>query len=209
MRISMFLWDPLMRQIFTNNIRTYSDTLKRCGFQEKPAFIPETPFSPNANERRKNRCKIIWFNPPYSINVKTNIDKVLYYLNILDKDSPLITSPPPPFTHLFHKSFNKNTVKIIYSCMHNMKSIISAHNRSILNPPKSNCGCNRSDNLNCPLQNQCLTLNIVYQANVSDNLDNEKMVSSGESETPFKERYGNHVRDSKYERYSNATELSK
>ena len=92
MRISMFLWDPLMRQIFTNNIRTYSDTLKRCGFQEKPDFIPETPCNPNANERRKNRCKIICFNSPYSINVKTNIGKV--FLNILDKHSPV----PPPFT---------------------------------------------------------------------------------------------------------------
>ena len=102
MRISMFLWDPLMRQIFSNNIRTYSDALKRCGFQEKPVFIPEIPFSPNANERRKNRCKIIWFNPPYSINVKTNIDKVLYYLNILDKDSPLI---PPPLYALISQKF--------------------------------------------------------------------------------------------------------
>ena len=101
MRISMFLWDPLMRQIFNNNIRTYSDALKRCGFQEKPVFITETPFSPNANERRENRCKIIWFNPPYSINVKTNIDKVLYYLNILDKDSPLI----PPLYALISQKF--------------------------------------------------------------------------------------------------------
>ena len=96
---------------FNNNIRTYSDALKRCGFQEKPAFIPETPFSPNANERRKNRCKIIWFNPPYSINVKTNIDKVLYYLNILDKDSPLITSPPPPLRTYFTKVLIKTRLR--------------------------------------------------------------------------------------------------
>ena len=31
----------------------------------------------------------------------------------------------------------------------------------------------------------------------------------GVSETPFKERYSDHVKDSKHERYSNATELSK
>ena len=40
-------------------------------------------------------------------------------------------------------------------------------------------------------------------------MDNEKRVYLGVSETPFKERYGNHVRDSKHERYSNPTELSK
>ena len=40
-------------------------------------------------------------------------------------------------------------------------------------------------------------------------MDNEKRVYLGVSETPFKKRYGNHVRDSKHERYSNPTELSK
>ena len=93
--------------------------------------------------------------------------------------------------------------------MRDMNSIISAHNRSILNPPKTNYGCNCRDNTNCPLQNQCLTPNIFYQADVSNNLDNEKKVYLGVSETPFKERFSNHVRDSKHERYSNTTELSK
>ena len=40
-------------------------------------------------------------------------------------------------------------------------------------------------------------------------MDNEKRVYLGVSETPFKERYDNHVRDRKHERYSNGTELSK
>ena len=61
-------------------IRTYSDALKRFGFQEKPALIPKTPSDPRANERCKHRRKIIWFNLPYSMNVKTNIGKV--FLNL-------------------------------------------------------------------------------------------------------------------------------
>ena len=44
---------------------------------------------------------------------------------------------------------------------------------------------------------------------MSNNLDKEKRVYLGVSETPFKERLTNDVRDSKQERYSNATELSK
>ena len=40
--------------------------------------------------------------------------------------------------------------------MRNMKSIISAHNHSILNPPKTNYGCNCRDNVNRPLKNQSL-----------------------------------------------------
>ena len=90
-----------------------------------------------------------------------------------------------------------------------MTSIISAHNRTILNPPKNNYGCNCRNNTNCPLQNHCLTPNTVYQANISNNGDNEKRVYLGVSETPSKERFSNHVRDGKHRRYSNASELSK
>ena len=93
--------------------------------------------------------------------------------------------------------------------MRNMSSIISAHNRTVLNPPKTNYGCNCRGNTNCLLQKHCLTSNIIYQANVSDNGDNEKRIYLGVSETPFKVTYSNHVRGSKHERDSNATELSK
>ena len=84
--------------------------------------------------------------------------------------------------------------------MRNMNSILSEHNHSIQKPPKTNYSCNCRDNTSCSLQGQCLTPNIVYKADVSNNVDNE---------TPFKERHNNHVRDSKHGRYSNATELSK
>ena len=93
--------------------------------------------------------------------------------------------------------------------MRNMNSIISAHNRSILNTPKTNYGWNYRNSTNYPLQNQRLTPNIIYQADVPSNLDNENRVYLGVSETPFKERYSNHVREIKHKRYSNVTELSK
>ena len=59
------------------------------------------------------------------------------------------------------------------------------------------------------MQNQCLTLDTDYQADVSNNVDNERRAYLGVSETLFKERYSNHARESKHEIYSNATELSK
>ena len=70
-----------IEEVFNNNIGTYLDSLKRCEFQDKPVFIPETPSDPHANKRLKRRRKIIWFNPPYSMNVKTNIGKV--FLNLI------------------------------------------------------------------------------------------------------------------------------
>ena len=40
------------------------------------------------------------------------------------------------------KTFNKSTVNISYSCMKNINSIISSHNKNILNPRTMSFGCN-------------------------------------------------------------------
>ena len=85
-------------EIFNNNIRTYNDALKRCEFQEKLVFVPEVPSDPPVNQRRKRKHKIIWFNPPYSKNVRTNIAKV--FSNLLHKNFPSI--------HLFQKFLTIN-----------------------------------------------------------------------------------------------------
>ena len=59
------------------------------------------------------------------------------------------------------------------------------------------------------LQNKCLTPNIVYYADITNNVDHERRAYPGLSETPFKDRYRNHVRDFKNEIQCNKTELSK
>ena len=41
-----------------------------------------------------------------------------------------------------HKMFNRNTVQISYSCIKNIGSIISAHNRNVLKPTVRSYGCN-------------------------------------------------------------------
>ena len=86
------------KEIFNNNIRTYNDALKRCKFQEKLVFVPEVPSDLPVNQRRKRKHKIIWFNPPYSKNVRTNIGKV--FSNLLHKNFPSI--------HLFQKFLTIN-----------------------------------------------------------------------------------------------------
>ena len=65
---------------------------------------------------------MFWFNPPFSSNIKTNIGKKFFA--ILQKHFP-------PGSDLA-KLFNKGTVKLSYSCMPAMKSVISAHNKKIL-----------------------------------------------------------------------------
>ena len=109
----------------------------------------------------------------------------------------------------FHKIFNRNTIKISYSCMRNISSIIASHNISVLRPKAKEYGCNCRNKESCPLQNQCLTPKVIYEATVVNNSDDEKRVYFGASDTTFKERYRNHIRDFNCERYSNCTDLSK
>ena len=91
-----------------------------------------------------------------SMNVSTNIGR--NFLNLIDKHFPS--------HHKLHiKIFNRNTVKVSYSCMSNVKSIITKHNAHIARKNKAqgkgtvNCSC--SKNAICPLQKQCMTKDIV------------------------------------------------
>ena len=83
------------------------------------------------------------------------------------------------------KIFNKNTIKVSYSCKRNIKSIIKSHNKQIL------------------------TSQIIYQADVTENLDDEHKYYLGLAETTFKERYGNHKSSFKNENSKSSAELSK
>ena len=90
-----------------------------------------------------------------------------------------------------------------------MAAIISSHNNQVLQPPIKTYGCNCRNKKSCPLDNKCKTPKIIYQADVSNNVDNETKFYYGLTETSFKERYGNHKKSFKYEKYKYETELSK
>ena len=93
--------------------------------------------------------------------------------------------------------------------MKNMDTIISSHNQQILNPTFNSYGCSCRDKDNCPLDGVCLTPNIIYRADVSNNKDSETKFYYGLTETSFKERYRNHKKSLEHERYRYDTELSK
>ena len=110
------------------------------------------------------------------------------------------------------KIFNKHTLKLSYSCMPNMKSIISSHNKALLSDyhrsqtqtNKKECNCRKKDQ--CPLDGKCLTQNVVYQATVSTQSSSETYVGLA---TNFKERYRNHTASFRHQSKRNETELSK
>ena len=90
-------------------------------------------------------------------NIKTNIGKIFFKL--LRKHFSK--------TNKLYKIFYKNTVKTSYSCARNMGSIISADNKSLLTPNNSSFRCNCRNKNNCPLEGNCLTQKVIYQADVS------------------------------------------
>ena len=78
-----------------------------------------------------------------------------------------------------------------------------------MHPKPQQYGCNCRDKNNCPLDNKCLTPQIVSQADVNIDTDNTNKYYLGITETSFKDRYRNHISSFKNEQQKNKTELSK
>ena len=100
-----------------------------------------------------------------------------------------------PKEQKFHKIFNRNTLKLSYSCMPNIKTKINAHNRHILwNTPSKNakqCNCQQKEN--CPMNVACLKESLVYYASISCNDKNYKpKLYKGSWKASFKKGYSNH-----------------
>ena len=58
-----------------------------------------------------------------------------------------------PTGHVLKKVMNRNTIKISYRCMANLKKEISRHNNQILKPKltTTEAGCNCNDETDCPM----------------------------------------------------------
>ena len=151
------------KDIFDHSLKLYQDALTDSGFSNDLRYVENNNIANDAE--RKQKQKIVWFNPPFSKSVKP----------------------------IFAKFSFQN----------------SALNRNILNPIVKSYGCNCRVKSSCPLNGECLTPKIIYRANVSNDANNDKKFYFGLEDMPFKERYRNHTRDFKHEKYENSTELVK
>ena len=147
---------------------------------------------------------------------------VCYFIYIFDagvqtsigREFQKILSTSFPVNHKLHKIFNKNTVKLSYSCMPNFKMNLDSANKKKIEHLENNATpkvvqkkCNCREKKNCPLQNKCLEKGIVYQATVTTQGNEETYV--GITENAFKLRYANHKQSFNNQKYRNQTELSK
>ena len=142
--------------IFHKSPLFYNSILQDFGFNENIKYCPEELVS---SRRRKNRSRnIIWYKPPFSKNIKTNIAK--HFFKLLKKHFGK--------NHKYHKIFNENNIKVSYSCMNNTTKIINSHNKYVasknIQANQNLRNCRRPDN--CPLDNKCLPSKIVYSAEI-------------------------------------------
>ena len=189
-------------EVFSRAAPLYNDALRRSGYVEEVAYIGSRKTKERL--RRRHHRKTTWFNPPYSRNVTTNIGRK--FLLLLDKHFPKGSK--------LHKIFNRNTVKVSYSCMENMSKIIKGHNARVCNTAgrttngaTRQCNCRKPED--CPLRGQCLASGIVYRATVTTSGEATAMEYIGSTETEFKLRYANHKASFKHASKANQTELSK
>ena len=145
-------------EIFNKSIKIHSKALKERGFTDELKYLPSEVQELWNKNRKERKRKIIWFNPPYSKNVKTNVGKV--FLKLLKRHFPT--------SHVLLKVFNKSTVKISYSCMENINPVISSHNKNILNPRTTSLWCNCWKKESCHLNGECLTSQLVYRPAVTN-----------------------------------------
>ena len=138
-------------------------------------------------------------NPTYRPHQKEN--NQIKYINIESNHPPSIIkqlqlSIKSRLSSLFssEETFN-DSVKIVYSCTRNIKTMINSHNAKILFPEKctEQRTSNFSNKVNCPLEQKYLTRNIVCKAKVtSRNQNYQQKVYFGSCETTFKKRFSNH-----------------
>ena len=155
----------------------YNKALEKSGFSEKIKYHQQ------GSVKRVRTRKVIWFNPPYSSHIKTNVGKI--FMKLIVKHFPK--------HHRYHKIFNKNTINLSYSCMQNMGNIITKHNNKLLfqsfEQPTRMCNCR--DKASCPMDGNCLQKCFVYQAQIDS--ANSRKYYLGTSEDEFKTRYNNHT----------------
>ena len=94
----------------------YENALKQSGYNNiNLKFQPLVTF----NTKQKCHRNIIWFNPPFSGYVSTNVAKK--FLQLVDEHFPS--------SNILHKIFNRNSLKVSYCCTQNLGNIIKSHNK--------------------------------------------------------------------------------
>ena len=190
------------QEIFEAAIQPFQSELDRCGYSYNLEYKPRN--KSRRKKKKRNKRNVTWFNPPFSLNVATNVGKEFFKL--VDKHFPP--------GHPLHSVMNRQTVKVGYRCLPNMGAHVNRHNSKILNnsnkkekdrtPPS--CNCRKSRKSECPLPGECKQQGVIYQATV-ENKVGEKETYVGVAAN-FKKRFYKHRKSMEVQNSNNSTTLS-
>ena len=112
------------KEIFDAIKPKYQEALNKSGYDYVMEYDPSVATACDDRRRRKGNRKrnVIYFNPPYSKTIKTNIGRV--FLNIIREEFSK--------GHPLYPVINKNNIKMSYRCMPNMSQQINRHNKKLL-----------------------------------------------------------------------------
>ena len=177
------------KEIFDSEKSIYQEALKNAGFKEKIEYE-------KSKKGRRRRRSVLWYNPPWSDTVKTNIGES--FLRLVDKHFK--------GDGFLGYHFNRQKVKISYSTMPNMKRIITGHNRRMTDPEEGLKleNCDRKGN--CKDQcfeegGKCQSRCTVYQASLQYEEPHSSIpaikipvskIYTGLSGNKLRERYNHH-----------------
>ena len=186
--------------IFNLAKNDYEKALKDSGHNSNLIFNPDK--SKQTKKKRKRRNEI-WFNPPFSKNVKTDIGR--QFLRLIDKNFPK--------NNPLNEILNRKTIKMSYSCTENVEQILNRHNKRLLNTEEKDQGqrntnlCNCKVKTSCPVDNKCLTESVIYKATVEPPTGGI-CEYIGLTDNTFKTRYNLHKHTFKNQSKRSATALA-
>ena len=131
-------------EIFTEAVPPFQEAQNISGYNYKLEYKPQAH---KPKQKRKPKMDVLWFNPPYNLNVKTNVGKEFFKLvdQCFPRGNPL------------QKIANRQTIKISYSTTPNMNKMIAGANSKVLSTEETqNKLCNCSQDSLCPMGGKCL-----------------------------------------------------
>ena len=169
------------KEAFDNHSQHFQDAMKAAGYNTPLSYIEDE--KKTSRNRKRN---VMYFNPPWSSNVSTNIGGL--FLKLVRKHF----SKGSPLYHLF----NTKKLKVSYSTTQNMGKIIAGHNSKVLRMLEQtaveepiSCECDRNME-ECPFGGECLKSSLVYKADVI--ADGNLKSYIGQTQNTFKERLQGH-----------------
>ena len=181
----------------------YTETLKKNGCNANVQF-DMTSTKTKMKKIKRESGKLPDSTRPSIIDVATSVTKT--FLTLIDKHLPKDKK--------LSKILNRNTIKVSYSCVPNVKQTISTNNNYLLQLHRMKestqnsklCKCRQK--ISCPLDRICLTKCIVYIATVIETTSNNQETYHGLTKNEFKMRFKLNKSSFKLEHKRTSTTLS-